>query len=260
MWQPQTDETLLIFRNCHNIQKRQTMGYPLKRSSSSAGSYGGAYKRKKNRVKSRRTNSQKIISLINSQAEKKELWISTSTTNIATTGSVVNCTVLAEGDTAYLRTGRKIMMYDFMIDFTIVAGLLAGQASNLNNVDAGMVWLVLDTHSDGNSTSFLTVFDMTNSNALGGSTFKNEENLGNGNRFIVLKEWPWQVSKGGDGCQHFRELINLRALSQRHQMVHYQSVSADEPTSNSLLLCFANTVSTAATVISYNCRFRFTDL
>ena len=237
------------------------MGYPMKRSMSGSGSFSTAFKRRKAPSKRQATSVQRILRLINSQAEKKELWATSITTGVATSGSVVNLTVLGEGDTAYLRTGRKIMMYDLSIDFTIVAGLLAGGASNLNNVDAGTVWLVLDTHPDGNTTAFSTVFDMDNSTAAGGSTYKNEENKGNGNRFIVIREWPWAVGKGGDGCKHFREYINLRKeLSQRHQQVHYSSVNADEPISNGLLLCFANTVSTAATVISYNERFRFTDL
>ena len=209
----------------------------------------------------KRTQTQRVLSLIHSQAEKKEIWASAVTTGIATSGSVVNLTVCGQGDSAFLRTGNKIMMYDFVIDFTIVAGLVAGSASNLNNVDAGCVWLVLDTHPDGNTTAFSTVFDMNNSNSAGGATFKNEENNGNGNRFIVLREWPWAVGKGGDGCKHFREYVNLRKeLSLRHQQCHYTSSLSDEPTSNGLLLCYANTISTAASVLTYNERFRFTDL
>ena len=236
------------------------MGFPLKRSTSISGSYS-QNKRMKATRKPRKTQYQKIMSVINSQNEKKEIWATAVTTGIATSGSVVNLTVCGQGDTSFTRTGQKLMMYDFVIDFTIVAGLLAGSASNLNNVDAGTVWLILDTHPDGNSTGFSTIFDMNNSNSAGGSTFKNEENNGNGNRFIVIREWPWAVGKGGDGCKHFREYVNLRKeLNLRHQQVHYNSSLSDEPTSNGLLLCYANTISTASSVISYNERFRFTDM
>lgn len=192
--------------------------------------------------------------IIERTAEAKELYTSSASTNVTTTGTVVPINNIAQGDDINNRTGKSIKTKQIDIQYRVIS-------NTTNALGVSQVALVYDSQPNGTAPTYSAIFDITNINA--GMAFRNTANFADRFKIFWIDQLPEtetdDVSLSGY-VHRGRKFIKVRMDDPRAE-VRYGGTTAAVPNSGAWYLAFGDGVNTTTNCsIQYACKYQFTDM
>jgi len=176
-------------------------------------------------------------------------------TGLNSVGTVALVSGIAEGTGLSQRVGRKVQHGYIMLDIFITSGSMSTQ------YDSGRISIVLDRQPNQAVAAYGDIYHTTT--ALAGNSFR--DTTENQDRFKVLKNIQYMVAgNASTGSQQIFKhtcFISLKYLQGLDRNQTFGSNTAASVQSNSILITYGgNQVAAAFPQITYNVKYRYTDV